>query len=99
MTATQQPIDRPPHSTDPAAPVPTLPQTVCLLALSRGQQPPIMAAITRRALRRHRWIIETSKVGAPRRIHEITDAGRDALARSPHRDAAARTLAAARGAS
>jgi len=69
-------------------PVPTLPQTICLLAFSRGEQPPMMAAVTRRAMLRYRWIATM----AEKRRHEITRAGSDALATSRHRSQAERQL-------
>jgi hypothetical protein len=61
----------------------TLPQTIVLLALSLGRRP-CMAPITRRALLRAQWI-------APR-SHEITEAGRAALASSPWIDKARQQL-------
>ena len=61
---------------------PTLPQTICLLALSRGEQPPYMPPATRKELLRKRWIWTLNVDG--KRIHAITDAGRSALATSKH---------------
>jgi hypothetical protein len=69
-------------------PVPTLPQTICLLAFSRGEQPPMMAAITRRTMLRYRWLAPA----AEKRRYEITRAGSNALATSPHRAQAERAL-------
>jgi hypothetical protein len=73
----------------------TLPQTVCLLALSRDEKPPWFPVGTRNALLRQRWM----KPGKPptpgskvRRRYDITDAGRQALAASPHLEAAQRVL-------
>lgn len=74
--------------------VPTLAQTICLLALSRGVQP-YMAAITRQALLRQRWIMPSGRAaGALRsaRTHDITDEGQRALATSPHLAEAQRKL-------
>lgn len=71
----------------------TLPQTIVLLALSRGEKPPVshvgtsrneIPPITRQSLLRARYITP--------RPHEITDAGRRALATSPHLSAAIRAL-------
>lgn len=74
----------------------TLPQTVVLLALSRGEQlwiPPI----TRRALLREQFIEPAGSTPAPterrrvkykRRPYVITDSGRRALTASPHRESA-----------
>lgn len=64
---------------------PTLPQTIILLALSRGERPPVIPPPARRRLLAHHWI-------APPRPFAITDAGRDALARSPHLEQAQRAL-------
>jgi len=61
----------------------TLPQTIHLLALSRGEQhdlPPM----TRRELLRKKWIVPAT--------HELTDAGRVALAESAHLGEAQRKL-------
>lgn len=67
---------------------PTLPQTLCLLALSRGEQPAYLPPITRRALLRARWMSPLSDASG----YEITDAGRRALATSPHLAEAQRKL-------
>lgn len=75
--------------------VPTLAQTICLLALSRGERPPVMAPITRRVLLHRRWIAPSGRAaGAARaaRTHEITEAGMRALATSPHLAEAQRKL-------
>lgn len=77
------------------APVPTLAQTICLVALSRGEQPPWLPVTTRRALLRERWIAPQNKrePGAKeRRLYNLTDAGRRAMAASPHLDDALRKL-------
>jgi len=87
--------------TDPtppvAAPTPelTVPQTVCLLALSRGEQPPWFPVTTRRQLLRQQLIapINRREPGSKeRRRYNITDDGRKALAASPHLAAAQRAL-------
>ncbi len=71
----------------------TLPQTLVLLALSRGDRPWI-PPITRRTLLRAQYIepagdppapTETPRVKYKRRPYVITDAGRAALEASPHR--------------
>lgn len=62
---------------------PTLPQTIHLLALSRGERydlPPM----TRRELLRKEWIVPAT--------HELTEAGRVALAGSAHLGEAQRKL-------
>lgn len=72
----------------------TLAQTICLLALSRGEQP-YMAPVTRKVLLRSQWITPSGRApGALRadRHHEITDAGRRALDASPHLAEAQRKL-------
>lgn len=77
------------------APVPTLAQTICLVALSRGEQPPWLPVTTRRTLLRERWIAQQNKrePGAKeRRLYNLTDAGRAVLAASPHLGAAMRKL-------
>jgi hypothetical protein len=83
------------------SPTPTMAQTVVLLALSRGKQPPYLAPATRQNLVRAKWIVATGPAPAPaekrhakapRRPYVITDAGRRALATSPHIEAAQRTL-------
>lgn len=78
-----------------APPELSLPQTVCLLALSRGEQPPQFPVTTRRLLLRQQLIEPRNKrepgSTAPRR-YDITDAGRHALAASPHLAAAQRAL-------
>lgn len=66
---------------------PTLPQTICLLALSRNEQPYLPPA-TRLALLGKRWIVKTGDY----RSFEITEAGRRALATSPHLGEAQRKL-------
>jgi len=72
---------------------PTLAQTICLLALSRGEQPPVIPPITRRELLRKRWITPGTRDGnGKKRVHDITDAGRRALATSPHLAQAERRL-------
>lgn len=79
---------------DPA-PEPTLPQTICLLALSRGEQPPWFPVTTRRALLRERWMKPLGRRAAGStaiRQYQITDAGRLALATSPHLAEAQRRL-------
>ena len=66
---------------------PTLPQTFHLLALSRGERhdlPPV----TLRELLRKGWIVPAT--------HELTDAGRAALAGSKHLGEAQRRLDAGR---
>lgn len=65
---------------------PTPAQTVCLLALSRGEQPPVMPPITRRELPRKRWIAPSGRAKGERgrRRHDITDTGRRALATSQY---------------
>lgn len=75
-------------------PAPTLAQTVCLLALSRGEQPRVFPPITRRELLRKRWIASSGRTPGTtgKREHDITDAGRRALATSPHLAAAQRSL-------
>ena len=74
--------------TDPGSalstPTPSIAQTVCLLALSRGEQPNI-PPIARRVMLQRRWI-------APPRPFAITEAGRRALATSPHIAEAQRKL-------
>lgn len=77
------------------ASVPTLAQTICLVALSRGEQPPWMPTTTRRALLRERWMApqNTRAPGAKeRRLYDLTDAGRKAMAASPHLGEAMRKL-------
>jgi hypothetical protein len=73
---------------------PTIAQTVCLLALSRGEQPRAFPPITRRELLRKRWIASSGRTPGARskREHDITDAGRRALATSPHLAAAQKAL-------
>lgn len=68
---------------------PNVPQTICLLALSRGKQPPWFPIATRRLLLRERWM---SPRGGGQRSYDITDAGRQALAASPHLVEAQRRL-------
>lgn len=79
------------------APAPdlTLPQTICLLALSRGEQPPLFPPTTRRLLLREKLIKPLNKRepgSKERRLYDITDAGRQALAASPHLAAAQRAI-------
>lgn len=61
------------------APVPTLPQTIGLLAMSRGQPSTVLSPMSRRIMLRHRWIISDGLGGL-----RVTDAGSRALAASPH---------------
>lgn len=70
----------------------TLPQVICMLALSRGVEP-FFPPITRRELLRKRWITPGARIDkGKKRKHEITDAGRRALATSPHLAEAQRKL-------
>jgi hypothetical protein len=73
----------------------TVPQTICLLALSRGEQPPVFPVTTRRLLLREK-LIAPRNARAPgsteRRLYDITDAGRKALSASPHLAEAQRAL-------
>lgn len=62
----------------------TLARTVGLLQLSRGAPPAVLAPRTRVELLRRRWITP--------RTFEMTDAGRQALARSPFLEQALRQL-------
>lgn len=64
--------------------IPTFPQTLCLLAFSRGTQPKVLPPITKRELLRKRWIVPAT--------HEVTDAGLRALVASPHLEKAQRVL-------
>jgi hypothetical protein len=73
----------------------TLPQTICLLAFSRGEQPPLFPVSTRRLLLRYQLIepLERREPGSKkRRLYKITDDGRKALATSPHLAEARRRL-------
>lgn len=80
----------------------TFPQTVVLLALSRGEEPPYFPPITRRALLRAQYIepdgdppppTDRPRVRYRRRRYVITAAGLAALQASPHRADAERSLA------
>jgi hypothetical protein len=73
---------------------PTLAQAICLLALSRGEQPAIIPPVTRRELLRKHWITPSGRIPGDvvKRTHEITDAGRVALAASQHLGEAQRKL-------
>jgi hypothetical protein len=72
------------RATHRAPGVPTLAQTICLLSLSRGEQPPVFPPSTRREMLRKQWITPgVREPGATGRRHDITDAGRVALAGSP----------------
>lgn len=64
--------------------IPTLPQTIGLLALSRGQPATVLTPMTRRRLLGARWI-------APQ-CYDLTAAGREALAASPHLERATRAI-------
>lgn len=72
----------------------TLPQTVVMLSLSRGEQPKVFPPITRRKLLRKRWILPLARDPGSKedRRAELTDAGRRALAASPFLAAAERIL-------
>lgn len=70
-------------------PTPATPsQTIILLYLSRGEQPPTIPPVTRRELLRKRWIAHagtrTASNGGERPTFEITEAGKQALATSQH---------------
>lgn len=64
----------------------TAPQTLILLALSRGERLAYLPPITRRALLAKQWMSRDGKV------FTITDAGLRALAESPHLAEAQRKL-------
>jgi hypothetical protein len=72
------------EASTPAPSPPTLPQTIVLLALSRGEKPRVFPPITRAKLLSKRWISLQQ--------HEITDEGRRALATSTHLAKASRIL-------
>jgi hypothetical protein len=77
---------------DPTADV-SLAQTICLLALSRGEQPPRLPITTRRSLLRARWIAPAAELAAfGRRTYAITEDGAAALASSPFAAEAARKI-------
>ncbi len=85
--------------------IPTLPQTMVMLALSMGKQPWIAPAVRARLVKRG-WIAQCGtrvvsgaatglnrdggKARVPRRVanYDLTQPGKDALATSPHVDAA-----------
>lgn len=68
-------------------PAPTLPQTIALLAMSRGGSSTTLAPMSRTTMRRHGWIAPDSARG-----HVVTEAGRAALGASPHLERAQREL-------
>ncbi len=70
-----------------SVPAPSLPQTVVLLRLSRGETVPPMPPTTRAILRDRRWIVALAIRGPgskDKRSYEITESGRRALATSPY---------------
>jgi hypothetical protein len=73
----------------------TLPQSLILLALSRGQQP-YMPPISRLALVKKRWIVVDGayrrRDGSAADRYALTSAGRQALATSKYLDEATRKL-------
>lgn len=68
-------------------PVPTLPQTIALLAMSRGGSSTTLAPMSRTTMRRHGWIAPDAARG-----HVVTEAGLQALGTSPHLERARREL-------
>jgi len=72
----------------------SLAQTIVLLALSRGERPPVFLPRVRDALLRRRWIAPVPD----RKSYPITELGRAALAGSPHRAQAERAIERERGA-
>lgn len=77
----------------------TLPQTIVLLAISRGERH-YMPPITRNSLLAKRWIAvsgtETRPDGSARKFYAVTEAGARALATSPRLAEATRKLDAGR---
>lgn len=77
----------------------TIPQTIILLALSRGDQP-YMPPIARNSLLAKKWISVTGtrrrRDGSDGPVHGCTEAGLRALATSPHRAEAERKIEAAK---
>ena len=67
--------------------IPTLPQTIGLLAMSRGQPSTVLSPSSRRIMLRTRWIAPD-----PVRGHVVTNKGAAALATSPHLARAGREL-------
>ncbi len=77
------------------SPAPTLPQTICLLALASGEQPRLLPPITRARLISYRWIVlvERRQPGSKGKTrYAITAAGREALERSKYLDEAKRKI-------
>lgn len=68
-------------------PIPTLPQTIGLLVMSRGAESAVLPSTSRRMMLRYRWIAPNGAGG-----HAITEAGSRALATSPHMERAQREL-------
>lgn len=66
----------------------SLPQTIYMLGLSRGEAPRFFPPDTRRGLLNRKWIIQ----GCEAVVYELTDSGRRALAMSPYLGQAQRVL-------